>query len=64
MISTFVLLLHMPGVVSAPGSRLHWTILFVATALAGSAWALAESLRAESWGWTRTSQAIRVAAAN
>ena len=44
MIGVFVLLVHIPGVASAPGSRLQWTMLFVATALAGSALSVAESL--------------------
>ena len=51
MISVFVLLLHAPAVAAEPGSRLQWTMLFVATALAGAVWAIARSLRAESWGW-------------
>jgi uncharacterized membrane protein len=54
MISLFVLLVHLPGVASEPASRLKWTMLFVATALAGSAWAIARSLRDASWGWART----------
>ena len=44
MLSMFVLLLHVPGVASAPGSRLQWTMLFVATALTACAWAVAGSL--------------------
>jgi uncharacterized membrane protein len=55
MISIFVLLLHLPGVVSAPASRLQWTMLFVASALAGAAWVVAGSLRAFSWGWAASS---------
>jgi len=55
MISLFVLLVHVPGVVSAPASRLPWTMLFVATALAGAVWAIARSLREAPWGWARTS---------
>jgi uncharacterized membrane protein len=55
MISLFVLLVHIPGVISEPASRLKWTMLFVATALAGSAWAIARSLRDAPWGWSRTS---------
>ncbi len=44
MISSFVLLLHLPGVVADPGSRLQWTMLCVATAYCGAAWAVAASL--------------------
>ena len=51
MISSFVLLVHVPGVFSAPGSRLQWTMLFVASALAGAAWVVVGSLRASPWGW-------------
>jgi uncharacterized membrane protein len=43
MMSSFVLLIHIPGVVHAPTDRLQWTMLCVATALAGSAWTVAES---------------------
>jgi uncharacterized membrane protein len=43
MVSLFVLLLHVPGVVSAPSSRLQWTMVFVASALAGACWATAAS---------------------
>ena len=56
MISLFVLLVHIPGVASAPGSRLQWTMLFVASALAGAVWAIARSLPDASWGWARGSQ--------
>ena len=40
MISSFVLLLHVPGVFSSPGNRLQWTMLCVASALAGAAWTM------------------------
>lgn len=56
MISLFVLLVHIPGVVSAPGSRLQWTMLFVASALAGAVWAIARSLQDASWGWARAAR--------
>jgi len=45
MITSFVLLLHMPGVFSEPHSRLQWTMLSVASALAGAAWLIAGSIR-------------------
>ena len=43
MITMFVLLLHLPGVASQPRDRLQWTMFFIATAYAGSAWAVAGS---------------------
>ena len=52
MISSFVLLLHAPSVFSQPSSRLQWTMLFVASAIAGAARVVAGSLRTHSWGWT------------
>jgi uncharacterized membrane protein len=44
MMSSFVCLVHIPGVAAEPGSRLQWTMLFVALALSGAAWAVATSL--------------------
>jgi uncharacterized membrane protein len=41
MITLFVLLLHLPGVASHPRDRLQWTMFFIASAYAGSAWAVA-----------------------
>jgi len=49
MITSFVLLVHIPGVISDPHSRLQWTMLSVASALAGSAWLVAGSLRRPVW---------------
>lgn len=49
MITSFVLLVHIPGVFSDPHSRLQWTMLSVATALAGAAWLIAGSLRRRIW---------------
>jgi uncharacterized membrane protein len=60
MIGSFVLLVHIPGVASAPTSRLQWTMMFVASALAGSAWMVAASLREFSWGWAQRSVASGV----
>ena len=34
----FVLLLHLPRVVGDPGSRMEWTMLFVALSIGGAAW--------------------------
>ncbi|MEO9111988.1 MAG: DoxX family membrane protein [Lacunisphaera sp.] len=49
MISTFVVLLHAPGVAAAPTNRLQWTMLMVATAYAGAAWIVAGSVRETPW---------------
>lgn len=49
MISSFVLLVHIPGVFSDPHSRLQWTMLSVASALAGAAWLLAASFQTTIW---------------
>ena len=57
MISSFVLLIHVPGVATAPTSRLQWTMLSVASALAGAAWIIAGSLEGAPWGWAGTSPA-------
>lgn len=46
MTLSFVLLIHIPGVVAAPGDRGQWTMLGAATAIAGAAW-LARRLVAE-----------------
>jgi uncharacterized membrane protein YqjE len=54
MISLFVLLIHIPDAIREPASRLHWTMVFIATALAGAAWIISASLRETSWGWSRT----------
>ncbi len=43
MITLFVLLLHLPGVILQPRDRLQWTMFFIAVAYAGSAWAVAGS---------------------
>ena len=55
MISSFVLLIHIPGVMSAPNSRLQWTMLFVASALAGAAWIVATSFQYVSKDRTKVS---------
>lgn len=46
MLSCFVLLLHAPRTIAAPGERIEWTMLFVALALTGAAWTVAGSLSA------------------
>jgi uncharacterized membrane protein YphA (DoxX/SURF4 family) len=57
MISLFVLLLHIPAAIAQPGSRLNWTMVFIATALAGGVWNLAGILRGTAWVWTRRTAA-------
>jgi hypothetical protein len=48
MITSFVLLIYIPGVCAAPGNRLQSTIFFMASGLAGASWVVAGSLRAFS----------------
>ena len=45
MVSTFVLTVHVPGLLGAPGDRDQWTELFVACAIAGAAFLVADSYR-------------------
>jgi len=53
MMSSFVLLIHIPAVAHAPTDRLQWTMLSVATALAGSAWTVAGSFTRVRTGTNR-----------
>ena len=54
MMSSFVVLLHVPSLWAkpapdwAPVARIEWIALYWASALAGSAWIIARSLRAGS----------------
>ncbi len=53
MMSLFVVLVHIPMVlapVPADMAQLFWTMLCVATALSGSSWLLAASLKDRPWG--------------
>jgi uncharacterized membrane protein len=43
MVSTFVLLIHLPGVMDAPADPLQWTMLVVASAIGGAGWIVARS---------------------
>jgi uncharacterized membrane protein len=43
MMSSFVLLVHVPRVVASPHSRVEWTMLCIATAFSGAAWSTARS---------------------
>ena len=38
MCASFVLLIHVPGVIAAPADRLQWTMLAVALSITGAAW--------------------------
>ena len=44
MFAVFVITLHLPRVIAAPGVRIEWTMLMVALSLTGAAWALRGSL--------------------
>jgi uncharacterized membrane protein YphA (DoxX/SURF4 family) len=44
MMGSFVVLLHIPRVVGAPGSHLEWTMTAIALSLTGAAWAVRQSL--------------------
>lgn len=43
MMLSFVLLVHIPRVVAAPGNRIEWTMLLVACALSCSAWQVSDN---------------------
>jgi uncharacterized membrane protein len=47
MITAFVLLIHVPGVMRAPRDPLQWTMLIVASAIGGAAWIVAHSYARE-----------------
>ena len=38
MCASFVVLIHIPGVIAAPGDRMQWTMLAVALSITGGAW--------------------------
>jgi hypothetical protein len=44
MYGSWVLMLHLPRVLAQPAMRAEWTSLFVALALCGGAWLVADSL--------------------
>lgn len=48
MMTSFVVLIHLPRVVTAPHSRREWTMLCIATAFSGAAWSTAHSYGAGS----------------
>jgi uncharacterized membrane protein len=43
MMTSFVLLIHVPRVFASPYSRVEWTMLCIATAFSGAAWSTARS---------------------
>ena len=43
MVSAFVLLVHVPGVIGAPKDQLQWTMFVVASAIGGAGWIVARS---------------------
>lgn len=49
MISCFVVLLHVPGVVAAPHDRFQWTMCCVAMVLNGCCWAMAATFADQPW---------------
>ena len=59
MLSSFVLLVHVPSIVVAPppewapSPQIQWTELLIAWVLAASAGIVATSLRDRPWGWRR-----------
>jgi uncharacterized membrane protein YphA (DoxX/SURF4 family) len=50
MCSTFVLLVHIPGVIAASGDRLQWTMLAMALSISGGAWLSQRLLPARNAG--------------
>lgn len=51
MVSLFTLLVWVPTVSAHPTNRFDWSEICVSTAIAGAAWAVAESLRGRSWNF-------------
>ena len=48
MVSCFVVLLHVPRVIGAPGSRAEWTMIVIAMTITAAAWCVAGSLARKS----------------
>ncbi|MFI5197760.1 MAG: hypothetical protein ACHQJD_03995 [Thermoanaerobaculia bacterium] len=53
MISIFVLLVSVPGIVASPATRFPWMEFFISATVAGAAWAIAGSLPGAAWGLAR-----------
>jgi uncharacterized membrane protein len=51
MMGVFVALIHVPGVISEPTSRVQWTMLFVAITLTGATTAGTATLESIPWVW-------------
>jgi uncharacterized membrane protein len=54
MVSLFTLLVWVPMVSSHLTNRFDWSEICVSTAIAGAAWAVAESFRGRSWNFMRS----------
>jgi len=50
MLACFVALLHLPRVLTNPGSRFEWTMMFVAILFSGAAWVIASIVRSVGVG--------------
>jgi hypothetical protein len=50
MLACFVVLLHVPRVLTNPGSRFEWTMMFVAILFSGAAWVIASIVRSVGVG--------------
>ena len=50
MCASFVILIHIPGVIAAPGDRMQWTMLAVALSITGGAWLAVRLLPAKKAG--------------
>ena len=57
MVSLFTLLVWVPTLSASPANRFDWAEICVSTAIAGAAWAVAESFRGRSWSWQRETRA-------
>lgn len=53
MITIFLLLVSVPGVVASPAIREPWLEFFITATCAGAAWAIAGSLEGAAWGLSR-----------
>jgi uncharacterized membrane protein len=49
MMSSFVLFVHLPGVIHEPTDRTQWTMLCVALSFSGAAWVIAHTFRHVGW---------------
>jgi len=60
MMSSFVLLVHIPMVLwhKAGEGHMNWTLLFVASSLASSAWAMSGALKDRPWGLKGQARAV------